>query len=272
MQARYQYGTLNVRKRKKGSDVWQWRWYEDGRRKSVIVGTVERLPSRAAALRVTEAFRLRINSEVPQARIHSTTVDTLIDRYIAEEMPKRCRYSTQESYLTSLSDYIRPRWGDTLLQNVRAMAVEEWLGSLSKKSEPREQLSPRSKTHVRNLLHLLFQCAMRWELVDRNPIALVRQSGGRMNIPRILSPEEFLAVLSELKEPYKTMVLIAGGLGLRASEVVGLQWGDFDWEALSVMISRSVVHGRTGETKTEASRKPMPLHAFVPGSATGARS
>ena len=45
MQARYQYGNLTVRKRKKGPDVWQFRWTENGRLKSVLIGTVEKLPN-----------------------------------------------------------------------------------------------------------------------------------------------------------------------------------------------------------------------------------
>ena len=45
MQARYQYGNLTVRKRKKGPNVWQFRWMENGRPKSVLIGTVEKLPT-----------------------------------------------------------------------------------------------------------------------------------------------------------------------------------------------------------------------------------
>jgi len=43
------------------------------------------------------------------------------------------------------------------------------------------------------------------------------------------------------------------------SEIMGLQWGDFDWETFSVMVRRSVVHGRVGDTKTEASFRPLPV-------------
>jgi integrase len=43
------------------------------------------------------------------------------------------------------------------------------------------------------------------------------------------------------------------------SEIVGLQWGDFDWENSTVLVQPSVVHARVGETKTEYSRRPMPL-------------
>jgi integrase len=76
---------------------------------------------------------------------------------------------------------------------------------------------------MRNVLHVLFQTAMRWEPTDRNPISLVRQSTARGCIPRLLTPKEFKALLKELTEPYKTMDLVAGCLGLRASELMGLQ-------------------------------------------------
>ncbi len=55
------------------------------------------------------------------------------------------------------------------------------------------------------------------------------------------------------------MVLVAVCLGLRISEIMGLQWGDFDWENSTLLVERSVVHARVGETKTEYSRRPMPL-------------
>ena len=56
-----------------------------------------------------------------------------------------------------------------------------------------------------------------------------------------------------------TMVLAAACLGLRASEIMGLQWRDFNYEDLTVLIQRGVVNGRAGDTKTEASQKPLPI-------------
>ena len=40
---------------------------------------------------------------------------------------------------------------------------------------------------------------------------------------------------------------------------MGLQWRDFNWEDLTVLIRRGVVNGRAGDTKTEASQKPLPI-------------
>ncbi len=249
MQARYQYGNLITRKRKKGPDVWQFRWMENGKPKSVLIGTVEKLPTQADAERAVEYLRIKINAQNPQHRFHAVTVEALAERYKSEELPTR--YATRVSYLSYLKRYILPRWGTLTLGAVRPMDLEAWFKSLP--------LAPKTKAHIRSLMHVLFQCARRWEFTDANPIDLVRQGARRREIPRVVTPAEFSALLAHLKEPYHTMVLVAGCLGLRASEVTGLQWQDIDWDALTVRIRRGVVHGREGDAKTEASEKPIPL-------------
>lgn len=107
----------------------------------------------------------------------------------------------------------------------------------------------------------LFKCAQRWELVDANPMLLVRvrNVSKRLERPSVLSADEFYKLLPHIREPYRTMVLIAGCLGLRASEIVGLQWGDFDFEKSTLLVQRGVVHGRVDDVKTEYSRDVVPI-------------
>ena len=250
---RYQYGCLTRMRRSRGDDIWQLRFYEttkEGlrRRRARTIGTIAQYATRADALRAVEPFRHRLNLKHRFAR--PTSIRALVDLYVEQELP-RVRYSTQRSYLSVLNQWIEPQWGDCLLEELKPVPVEQWLRSL--------QLAPKSKVHIRSLLHLLYQCARRWELTDTNPIDLVRQSGGRRGIPRVLTAEQIRLLLEQLSQPYHTMVLIAACLGLRVSEIMGLQWGDFDWENFSVMVRRSVVHGRVGDTKTEASFRPLPL-------------
>ena len=211
MQARYQYGNLTVRKRRKGPNVWQFRWMENGRLKSVLIGTVERLPTQADAERAVEYLRVQINAQNPQAEFRSVTVGALIDRFMAEYAPKRCRKLTQSTYRSLFKNHIRPRWEGELTAKVKTMAVEEWLESYPH--------SRQIKSHVRNLMHTLFQAALRWEIVERNPIDLVRQSRKRIKTPRTLTPAEFKALLAKLDEPYKTMVITVACLGLRVCEM-----------------------------------------------------
>jgi integrase len=47
--------------------------------------------------------------------------------------------------------------------------------------------------------------------------------------------------------------------GLRISEILGLRWGDFDFEAHTFMVQRSSVGGRIDAAKTESSKDYVPL-------------
>ena len=250
---RYQYGCLTRKHHTVSEDVWQFRFYEtlpDGKRarRARVVGTVKQYPTRADALRAIEPFRVWLNLGHRYGR--PITVGALITRYIEQELPFR-RHSTQQSYRSALKHWISHKWGDYLLDQVTPLAVELWLRALT--------LAPKTKLNLRTIFHVIYTYALRWNFTDRNPIALVRQSGGRRAIPRILTVPEIKLLLSQLDEPYRTMVLIAASLGLRASEIMGLQWSDFDWSNHTVLIRRGVVNGRPGDTKTEASRKALPV-------------
>ncbi|MGD1154533.1 MAG: tyrosine-type recombinase/integrase [Terriglobia bacterium] len=251
MQARYQYGNLTIRKRKQGPDVWQFRWMENGKPKSVLIGTVEQLPTQADAERAAEYLRIKANAQNPQQGFHAVTVGALIDRFMAEYAPKRCRENTRKNYHSVFENHIRPRWGTEFARNVKTVAIEDWL-----ETYPHSQ---QVRAHVRNLMHTLFQAGLRWETVERNPVDLVRQSRKRLKTPRVLTPAEFKALLEQLTEPCRTMTITVACLGLRVSELLGLQWGDVDFENLTVKIQRSVVEGKVNSTKTEASESVLPL-------------
>ena len=259
MRACYQFGSLTKKKRAKGPDAWEFRYYETtatgGReRKTATVGSVDKYKTKALAQKAVEALLLKLNSETPQQRMTVVTFGAICDRYLEEELPER--YSTAKSYRSNIKNYLKPRWGDYLLEKVRPMAVEDWLKNLP--------MAPKSKTHIRSVMHLMFECATRWELFNeqRNPIALVRVRGGskRRQRPIILTVEQFELVVATLREPYRTMVQIAQCLGLRVSEIAALQWDDFDFENNQLLVQRSFVSGRVDDVKTEYSQDYVPLH------------
>ena len=254
---RYQYGCLTKKHHNLSEDIWQFRFYEtlpDGRRarRARIVGTVRQYPTRADAIRAIEPFRIWLNMGHRHRR--PMTISALIRCYIEQELPFR-RHSTQQSYSSALNRWISAKWGDYLLEQVTPLAVEQWLRSLS--------LAPKTKLNLRTIFHVIYAHALRWNFTDRNPIALVRQSGGRRSIPLTLTVDQIKRLLLQLQEPCRTMVLVAASLGLRASEIMGLQWSDFNWDDSTVLIRRGVVNGRQGDTKTEASRKALPVDSSL---------
>jgi integrase len=264
----YQNGCLSREERKRGPKVWIFRWREtttDGRRvnRKVVVGTVEEYRTEAAAKKAVDALRIDINRESTQAGLRPLTVEQLIAHYKEKELPEdgsKKAASTVAAYESILDEYIKRRWGSYRLPDVRTIAVEEWLGSLIgiKTQKP---VAPATKAKVRNVMHALFNHAIRHEWLERNPITPVRQSAKRQRIPDVLQVDEIRALLVELPEPVKTMVFIAATTGLRVSELIGLRWDDMDFNTLEIRLSRGVVDGVVGEMKTEASRKPIPLDA-----------
>ncbi len=61
------------------------------------------------------------------------------------------------------------------------------------------------------------------------------------------------------------MVLLIGSTALRRSEMIALTWLDLNTRTMEVNVLRSCVRNRFGKTKTESSRRPVPLHPLVLG-------
>jgi integrase len=275
----YQQGSLKLAERKKGR-VWEFRWREvqiDGsiRRKNIVIGTLEEFPNESAAQTAVDALRLEINQQTPQQLIKSIALGTLVNHYRQHELPdifnktkpgpdaadEDCKsYATQVTYEGYLKKWILPRWGACRLADVKAVEVEKWLKTLCFKKTG-IPLARGSKAKIRNIMSALYSHAIRWEWADKNPITSVRQSAKRQKVPDILTPEEIVAILSELPDPLRTMIELDAFTGLRRGELIGLRWEDVDFEELVLHVRRSVVAMVEGAPKTEASQKDVPLDA-----------
>ena len=254
--SRFQQGSLLKQKRKSSPDVWVFRWYDEtsGKRtyKKRNLGTVKDLPSRREAEQAVADFRANINVEV---RI-PVTVSELIAHYRKHELiGDKKAFATIASTSIYLTNHIAPKWGEKWLSDVRTVEVEEWLHALP--------YAPATKSKIRNIMSAVFNHAIRYEWTHRNPITKVRASSKRLREPDVLTPAEFAALVDELPLRVKAMVILAGSTGLRRSELVALTWRDVDPLLMQVNVLRSCVRGRFGDTKTEASRKPVPLHTSV---------
>jgi integrase len=255
---RYQQGNLQLAERKRGPRTWEYRWYEtqvDGMRKrrSMVVGSLEQYPNQAAAKKAVAALLITINAESPRSNLEAVGVQTLIAHYCEKELGEDTTktFATCETYKGYFRKWILPRWGAYHVKDVKAVAVEEWLRKLA--------LSNGSKAKIRNIMHALFNHALRWEWHDRNPITHVRQSSKRMHIPVVLTLGQVEELLLHLEEPARTAVLVDVMTGLRVGELLALKWEDVDFEKFEVRVTRSISLQHVGECKTEASRKPVPL-------------
>jgi integrase len=107
---------------------------------------------------------------------------------------------------------------------------------------------------------VLYSHAIRYQWLTFNPINQVRTSQRRLRDKDILTPEEFQKLVQQLSVRDRAMVLLIGSTGLRRSEMIALTWSDLNTRTMEVNVLRSCVRNCFGKTKTESSRRPVPLH------------
>jgi integrase len=292
----YRSGSLRLEERKHGPSLWVFRYYDHSearvRRRKLILGTTEELPTRAEAERAAEPYRLTLNREVRD--VPPPTMEALIERYLTTklppqgapdgkdtEVPERTEISEHcaRCYRSAIKLHIRPRWTsrpDGRPYMVRdfehvtmSTAIEEWLAGLIRSKQNPKGLAPKTVRHVFTLMKLIFKYAVKWGYLNRNPMAeklveLPRGSTRRSTKPRCLTPPEFTSLVKALPcAREKLLVVLVGLLGPRISEAVGLKWRDIDFIDHVIHFERGSVQGRVTALKTEASRSELPLPVDV---------
>ena len=114
-------------------------------------------------------------------QLPSPTMADLIAKYKTEKMPTR--KCTAQTYSSWLDKHILPTWGSTLVSEMQPRPVELWLRELS--------LAPKSKAHIRNLLHTLLDFAMWSDVLPlaRYPMSLIVVKGASKRIRQPRKPD-----------------------------------------------------------------------------------
>jgi integrase len=257
-----QNGSVVRRKRKRHSDIWQFRWWEkasDGTRiyRRRQIGTVDQIPDIETARKAARLLVPDLNARIAKSNSVSMTIAQLCSRFEQSELRLTNTwrsYSTKNIYKVYLKRWIIPRWSERLLRDIRTIEVESWLRSLP--------IARSTCAKIRNVMSVLFDHACRYEFFDGNPIRLVRQSAKRRSPPAILTAAEIRTLLDGLKIRERTLVFIAASTGIRQSELFALKWSDINFSAGTMNVARSIVHGFVGAVQngifSEACADPSP--------------
>ena len=227
--------------------VIEYRWSERGQRYSRVLGTKAQFPNEQAQWK--EVFRLGLDQRTSAPDLVSGLVKDWLEKECsgADADPNdRRSFSSRDNYRGYLRKWILPRWGDCRLDEVKAYDVEIWLSGLhflermsKQRLEAGEKpaslpLAPGSKKKIRDLMHLLFEHARRWEWwpADRiNPISTVRQGGSRRSTPIRLNAAQLAKLIYEvLEQRERVMVLLDFCTGSRRGELSGVKWEDLDFQ------------------------------------------
>jgi len=120
------------------------------------------------------------------------------------------------------------------------------------------------KGHAHRVLHGALEKATATEVVSRNVASSIHPPKVEEEEVEILTGPEIADVLAKVRgTDWETVVPVDVGTGLRRGELVGLWWGDFDLDAATVKIQRSVEETKQGlrlkTPKTKYARRTISL-------------
>lgn len=136
--------------------------------------------------------------------------------------------------------------------------------------DPTAPLADKTLRTYYDTLFQMFEKAVKWEILWRNPMTGVDRPHFRNKPVHFLDDEQAVALLRALQQEndmsFRCAVLLALTCGLRLGEVVALTWDDVNWKKCTINISKAVKYtpergSFVGTTKSEASDRTVTLPA-----------
>lgn len=132
------------------------------------------------------------------------------------------RRETIDGYRSKCDCHVIPLVGSAKLSRLDPYTLDRMFGTLAERGA-----SPHTAHHVYRVLHNALNQAVRWRLIDVNPLDAVDVPKRPKRELHTLSIAEADAVLAAFAgHPLEPIVLLALGAGLRRSELAAVDWSD----------------------------------------------
>ena len=205
------------------------------------------------------------------------TLGQWLDRWLTEYKAGTVRPGTLEGYRRYIEYYIKPQLGDKQISLLSQQDIQRMYrrlkteGRIHEHPEMGHQLSDSMVRHIHSTLHAALKDAVQAHVIPRNPTEGTTAPKPNYKPKRILTRAEldaFLAVV-EQDEVWRDFFQTELMTGLRRGEICGLQWSDFDGDAGTLKVHRTLHSQRkgeytVGETKTNQGMRTIILpHSVI---------
>jgi integrase len=170
--------------------------------------------------------------------------------------------STLRSYEDIIEKHLGPAFGHFLLTDISTAMLQKYIADRlqapkSKKSEQKV----RAKTVINELVPLkeMLKHAVRWGYLKVNPAEYVEKPRVEKEEMDILPPEDIRLLLDHAAPRYRVLFLTAVLTGMRRGELLGLQWGDIDWNHGQIHVRRSLWKGQFVTPKSKRSVRKIDM-------------
>jgi integrase len=255
---RYQEGHLYVH-----HEAWFVRYREpvrqpDGsikdRQRAKKLGSVKDYPRESQIKPLFAEFMRRLNagSISPEACI---TLAEFVEKFYLKYIEEK-RASTKKSYTEIWNNHIRDRIGHIRMREFRTVDASRMLKAIANEND----LTRTTLQHIKGVLSGIFTHAKNEGAFDgANPVRDVHIPGNAREPAETYAYNlnQICRILDSLPLLPKAVVATAAYAGLREGELRGLEWTDYQGDALSV--NRSIWKSFTNKPKTRASANPVPV-------------
>lgn len=160
--------------------------------------------------------------------------DFIID--FLEKYKTNLSITTYNVYMRTCKKYIIPLLGDIKLSDIRPIHIQNYVDDLV------GLLSPKTiKIHL-NILNLAFKRAYRLKLIKENVVQYIEVPKSKKFKNEIYNSEDMRLLLEKSKgTSLELPIVIASGLGLRISEILGLTWNNIDFNDYTITVDKITV-------------------------------
>lgn len=176
------------------------------------------------------------------------TFSALCDRYIDEHCRQHCESTTVQGYIAK-SQYARRCFGGVAARDLTPLRIESALnglrqhgGKVTATAPNGKPLSAKTIREIAAVINGTFNAAIRWGLVEANPMRRVTLPRLHREEPRIVVRTELHVWLRACREHdwLHMLTLLALATGCRRGELLGLTWPDIDFSGRTLTISKSL--------------------------------
>ncbi len=144
--------------------------------------------------------------------------------------------ATFETYRIIIEHRLNSAFGNRPLLNLTAEEIQ----GLVSTSLRDKNLAPKTVNNTLVLLKTMLMHGVRWGYLRENPAQYIDPLRVEPKEMSFLTPEEIRLLLENSHEPFRTLFTTAILTGMRRGELLGLQWGDIDWNQNRIYIKRSI--------------------------------
>ncbi len=258
---RYQQGSVYLVGKSK--DKWVGRYREDvigidGNarrvRREVILGSKRDLPTKRLAQRRMDSVLSRINGlDYRPGRV--ATFEEFVERWKVEVLITQ-QPSSIRAVKSHLKCHIVPQLAKLRLEQFSVENQQTFITRMFERG-----VSRKSVLNVLGTLSSILTTARDWgyncEHIDVRKLRLPPR-GERYEAPHF-TIDQLQHILAIAEEPWHTLFCILTMDGLRAGEVLGLQWKDIDLDRRLLHVRRSAWYGHVQTAKSKASETVLPM-------------